>query len=367
MKSVFIFLLMASVATAQVCNVSNLVSNGDFESGYSNIGSDYSSCGVVPCSDPLWEGQYIVTANAVTVHSAFQGTGHNGTGNLMAVNGAGTPNTIVWTQTITNIKPNTKYRFDAFVSTLSYTGGDVNNTAFLQFSINGTPIGPIFNSPYDMLQWDEFFTLWDFGTNSSAVITIINQNSSSGGNDFGLDDISFIEDCAYTPLSIITFNTSSVQGINRVQWNCVKGQGRSYVLERSLDSYRYSPIFTSLKEVDRYDDDADPEQKLVYYRLKVLSDKGTIVSLSNVVQATNVSLEDIQIMYDEDGILFLSPFVNIKSVEVFGLDGVLWGSITSFEDEEQSKIPKSLMPGPVFYCRIKTENETFVKKVGWSE
>jgi hypothetical protein len=370
MRSIFVFLLMASIATAQVCNVSNLVSNGDFESGYANIGSDYSSCGVVVCSDPLWEGQYVITSDAVTVHSAFQGTGNSGTGNLMAVNGAGTPNTIVWTQTITNVKPNTKYRFDAFVSTLSDTYNNISRTASLQFSINGLPIGPIFNSPLDLFKWDEFFTLWDSGTNTSAVITIINQNNSPDGNDFGLDDISFIEDCAYTPLSIITFNASSVQGqgINMVQWNCVKGQAHKYVLEKSSNSYQYSPVFTSIKEVDRFEDDGDPEQKLVYYRLKVLSEKGTVVAMSNVVQATNTSLQDIQTIYNDIGILFQSSTVPIKSIEVFGLDGVLWLASSGFEEEEERLIiPKSLIRSPMFYCRINAANETFVRKMGWGE
>lgn len=367
MRSIFVFLLMANIATAQVCNVSNLVSNGDFESGYANIGSDYSSCGVVVCSDPLWEGQYVITSDAVTVHSAFQGTGNSGTGNLMAVNGAGTPNTIVWTQTIPNIKANTQYRFNTFVSTLSYTGGDLNSTAFLQFSINGTPIGPVFNSPFDMLQWVPFFTLWDSDTSTSAVITIINQNSSSGANDFGLDDISFVEECAYTPLSIIDFSVSLVQGINTVRWNCVKGSGRRYVLEKSSNSIEYSPVFTSQRDIDVFDDKVDFDERVFYYRLKVLSEEGTVVAMSNVVQTSSTSLEDVKIIHDEKGISFQSPLANINSIDVFGVDGVLCVSRSSFDDQETLVVPKYLIRGPVFYCRIKTDHETYVRKVGWKE
>jgi hypothetical protein len=114
-------------------------------------------------------------------------------------------------------------------------------------------------------------------------------------------------------------------------------------------------------------DKIDPEQSVFYYRLKVLSEKSTVLAISNVAQVSNTSLEDIKMIYTEEGILFKVPSVTIRSVEVFGLDGVLWFSRNNFDTQETLMIPKYLIHGPVFYCRIITDNETYVRKVGWRE
>ena len=68
--------------------------------------------------------------------------------------------------------------------------------AELQFSINGTLIGPIYNASQNGGIWTNFFVNWNSGSSTSAVITIVDQNIvASGANDFALDDISFKEMC----------------------------------------------------------------------------------------------------------------------------------------------------------------------------
>ena len=67
----------------------------------------------------------------------------------MIVNGAGTPNTVAWSQTV-DVTPNTDYAFSTWISNLSpreYASGNLNDVSQLQFSINGSQLGDIFYVP----------------------------------------------------------------------------------------------------------------------------------------------------------------------------------------------------------------------------
>ena len=159
------------------------VVNSNFDQGNVGFTSDYTF------SDNLYpEGTYSVGSNAGSFHPDFIGTGHGGSGNFMIVNGSTNPNTNVWTEQIT-VVPNTYYAFSTWVCTVS-AAGDV---ARLQFSINGNQLGEVFSAPPYTGQWLQFYELWYSGNNTAATITILNQNTSGSGNDFGLDDISFCE------------------------------------------------------------------------------------------------------------------------------------------------------------------------------
>ena len=159
------------------------VVNSNFDQGNVGFTSDYTF------SDNLYpEGTYSVGSNAGSFHPDFIGTGHGGSGNFMIVNGSTNPNTNVWTEQIT-VVPNAYYAFSTWVCTVS-AAGDV---ARLQFSINGNQLGEVFSAPPYTGQWLQFYELWYSGNNTAATITILNQNTSGSGNDFGLDDISFCE------------------------------------------------------------------------------------------------------------------------------------------------------------------------------
>ncbi len=171
--------------------VENLVRNGNFSSGNTQFTSGYSYCSTSNCLYP--EGYYAVGQNANFYHGNFVGRDHTtGNGNFMIVNGTGVPNTIVWSESIT-VKPGTNYNFSAWVMTLV-----ASNPARLQFQINGVTIGTIFDAPLTSAVWQNFFVTWNSGGATTAVITILNQNTNLSGNDFGLDDISFIEICGTT-------------------------------------------------------------------------------------------------------------------------------------------------------------------------
>ena len=179
----------------------SVVSNGDFEagdfgfiSGYTYWNTNSNNWGIIGA-----EGTYTINTTSANVHNNFGSypcldhTYGNGTGKCMYVNGASTSNVIVWQQELYDIVPNTDYIFITWLATLS-DGPVHSNTselAHLQFSINGVPLGPIFNASSTTAQWNQFYQIWNSGNATSAVITILNQCTAASGNDFALDDISF--------------------------------------------------------------------------------------------------------------------------------------------------------------------------------
>jgi hypothetical protein len=174
----------------------NLFVNGDFESGNTGFTSDYN----YSPNDLVPEGVYAITNNPSIQHPGFSPCGDHtsGSGNMMAVNGAGTPNQNVWCQTIPVI-PNTIYVFSAWVTSL--VGA---SPAILQFSANNVLLGAEFNAPNNTCEWQQFYNLWNSGAATSATFCIVNQNVATGGNDFAMDDIYLSEVCEYEDEVTIT-------------------------------------------------------------------------------------------------------------------------------------------------------------------
>ena len=181
----------------------NLVDNSDFEGGNTGFTSDYvySPGNLVP------EGVYDVLDNPQDDHPGFAPCNDHtsGSGNMMVVNGAGTPNQNVWCQTV-SVMANTQYVLSAWVTSVV-----ASSPALLQFNINGTPVGGIFSAPGGTCNWQQFFEIWNSGGNTSATICIVNQNTNLGGNDFALDDIVFAPVCSATDtVRVVVVNISAV-------------------------------------------------------------------------------------------------------------------------------------------------------------
>ena len=188
----------------------NSVYNGDFSLGNSGFNSGYTYN-----SNTQTEGTYYVSTNANFTHPGFTGLDHTtGSGNFMIVNGSGTPNSSVWCQTIT-VQPNTDYVFSCWVSALA-----LGSPALLQFNINGAQLGTTFQAPLTTGVWNQFYTTWNSGSNTTAVICIINQNTTLGGNDFGLDDIFFSSICSATKTIAVTVDQPLNPLINPVGQLC---------------------------------------------------------------------------------------------------------------------------------------------------
>ncbi len=201
-----------------------------FFTEYHQQQSYYSGVG----TSGLWpEGYYAVNTSAWSAypsapqgyHPNFHGRDHtnnvSGTRNYLLVNGSttltGTPprQMIIWQQTV-NIVPNTDYYFSAWAMNLNPA-----SPAQLQFEVNGVLVGtvadlnvapkPTTEAQVDLTNWVRFYSnpLWNSGAATTAVIRIRNLNTTAGGNDFGLDDISF-GTLASIPFTITATNNSPV-------------------------------------------------------------------------------------------------------------------------------------------------------------
>lgn len=192
------------VLTATAPDLStNLVVNGDFEGGNYGFTSDY---GYNP-GDLVPEGLYDVIDNPQSDHPGFANCGDHtsGAGNMMVVNGSGVANENVWCETV-NVMPNSEYVLSAWLCSVVSS-----SPAQLQFSINGTGIGPIFNASSQLCNWQNFFQTWNSGGASSATICIVNQNTALGGNDFALDDIVFAPVCTvHDTVQVSVINITAV-------------------------------------------------------------------------------------------------------------------------------------------------------------
>ena len=171
----------------------NLIFNGDFEQGNIGFTSEYNVDNI-PNDANLLEGDYSVGSSPTFIHSYLSNCGDHTTDttNMMVVNAATTPKEKIWCQTV-NVAPNTYYDFSTWVASVFPA-----SPAILQFSINDELLGSTFTPTGTTCIWQEFNEIWNSGTNTSAEICIVNQNTVSFGNDLALDDIAFSTLCTAT-------------------------------------------------------------------------------------------------------------------------------------------------------------------------
>lgn len=196
----------------------NVIVNGDFEQGNTGFSTDYTVGTGGTYGQLSQEGTYAISTSPSLVHNNFNSCADHtpapGT-KMMIVNGAGTANTNVWCQTVP-IQPNTDYHFVVWVSSALFD----NNVAILQFSINGSPLGSTFSPSPSGCVWSQFFQVWNSGTNTSAQICILNQNTSVSGNDFMIDDITFRPICKSRDSIVVTYNPYPVVNLGADQNTC---------------------------------------------------------------------------------------------------------------------------------------------------
>lgn len=189
-----------------------LVNNGDFSAGNTGFTSNY-----IPGTGGAFglltnPATYAVTTSPSLVHNNFYSFGDHttGTGNMLVCNGSNVANDVIWSQTIT-VTPNTSYNFSSWVASNENTSS--GSEALLQFSINGGLIGPVFPAPLTGGVWSNFFVNWNSGTATTAVIMIVDQNVSPGGNDFALDDINFERVCTFSDVININAGSSTTASV----------------------------------------------------------------------------------------------------------------------------------------------------------
>ncbi len=172
----------------------NLVLNGDFEGGTTNTANNFIT-DYIPGTGGSWgllsdPGQYAISTSPNLVHNNFVMCGDHttGFGNMFIANGASFGNTSVWSQTV-NVTPNTNYVFSLWQTSVETT----TVPAQLQLFVNNSPIAPFANCENSGCLWTQNNAIWNSGSSTTAVLTVFNQSIASSGNDFAIDDISFIE------------------------------------------------------------------------------------------------------------------------------------------------------------------------------
>ncbi|MHB9143345.1 MAG: T9SS type A sorting domain-containing protein, partial [Paludibacter sp.] len=170
----------------------NLVINGNFSLGNNDFSSSYGYAADVSGNSELNpEGLYSITTIGYNVHNNFNSIPDhtNDAARLqMIVNGSTSPGTNVWSETLP-VESNVDYQFSYWVQTV--VNGTDANPAQLQLFVNGLAAGPIKTAIATSGIWTQFIYNWSSGGNTTAVLSLVNQNTIAGGNDFALDDIKF--------------------------------------------------------------------------------------------------------------------------------------------------------------------------------
>jgi len=185
-KSLVVGTFLAAMGLGMQPAFANLVTNGDFSGGNTGFTSSYTYTAFINS-----ETQYTIvpaasinTINAYGDWTAVSTDPLGGNGNVLAANGATSPNTVVW-QEIVTVTPNTNYSF-------SFYGVDVNaakvSNATLQPEVNGITGALLYTS--QAWQQNSSF-IWNSGASTSATLTLTDVNTSATFNDFALDYIGF--------------------------------------------------------------------------------------------------------------------------------------------------------------------------------
>jgi hypothetical protein len=195
----------------------NKVVNGSFSSGNTGFTSSYFNPPFPVTQTLLYiEGTYAVNSNPNNVHnnfsSFFDHTSGTSSGKMMIVNGASTANVKVWSENV-SVTANTTYVFSVwFASAHPTSPGQLN------FSINGSQLGSTIQLTSTTGLWQNFTTTWNSGSNTTANIALINQNTAASGNDFAMDDVIF------APVSHhdinVTFNPNPVLTVTAAPSSC---------------------------------------------------------------------------------------------------------------------------------------------------
>jgi len=182
---------------------SNLVYNGDFELGNTGFLTQYNYW----TSGGFVFGNYMITTNANTVSGGF--TPCNNGGKYMVLDGIGTPNTYFFQSTV-NVEPNTLYEFSVQSVFLAFTELSSSYYPRLKYYINNQQLGGVDVISNYNCNWHTFKYKWYSGTNTTATLRVVDDNTDGGGNDFAVDNILLKKFCKATDTINIIFAPQTI-------------------------------------------------------------------------------------------------------------------------------------------------------------
>ena len=155
----------------------NLLLNGDFSAGNQGFASGYSFVVSGTSQSPNTIG---IRTSSQDYNPGFVPFADHttGTGNMLLVDGSQSSGVTVWSETV-SVAPNAPYLFSGWV-----TAADDSNLPTLRFFINGVAVGSDLALSTPAGQWQKFLITWNSGTNTSATLSVEDENTVSYGNDF---------------------------------------------------------------------------------------------------------------------------------------------------------------------------------------
>ena len=195
----FKILAAAAILAAVPASAVNVVTNGDFSAGNTGFTSGYAYVAPGNYGSSLNESQYAVDSNALNTHPAWTSLADHtsGAGLYFIANGAGV-DVPLWVQTV-SVTANTTYNFSAWVadvccnSNAAALNGQFPPSFVLRVS-DGQSTQTVANFAVPLNSagiWQQFGGSYANGSATSLTLSIVNLNTLAGGNDLGLDDISF--------------------------------------------------------------------------------------------------------------------------------------------------------------------------------
>ncbi|HFE63375.1 MAG TPA: hypothetical protein ENK14_03030 [Caldithrix sp.] len=165
----------------------NLVVNGDFATGTITPNtSGYS----LNCTTRMTQGEYCIDNTTVGHHPSWSETGMGGS-NFLMLNGSTTPGTVAWRSSPITVTSGSTYRFCVFANNLIPPSSS-RSAPSIQLKVNSVPVSPIIPLPENPNVWVPITGTWTAGV-TAATLEILSTSIEPGGNDFGIDCISFIE------------------------------------------------------------------------------------------------------------------------------------------------------------------------------
>ena len=194
-----------------------LTTNGNFSAGNTGFTTDYGPPAGGPFGDLSNDATYGIYFNANLAHTNFANfTDHTGGGQMMVVNGSTVANASIWCQTFA-VTPNTDYVFSGWGASAV-----PSSPAVLQFTANGTNVGPAIGLPVATGVWTPFGGTWNSGAATSLTVCITNTNTAPSGNDFAIDDINVQPLCtAQDSVHIRAINPQATFTTN-IRWGCTE-------------------------------------------------------------------------------------------------------------------------------------------------
>jgi hypothetical protein len=169
-------------------SLQNKIVNGDFENGNTAFTSSLEYVTFFPFVCTLCpENTYAIGNNATLFHTGFSGTDHTNppTGDFFIANAPGEEGVAVWCQT-TPVVPQTNYTFTFWARDIA-NNNNPHPLAVLKPSFNGEVLA---DSIIAEGGWSSLTVTWFSNDAALLDLCILDFQSQTGGNDFGLDDIS---------------------------------------------------------------------------------------------------------------------------------------------------------------------------------